>query len=42
MVLSIDYYLINFVVNSHILDHGESLINDKFTEVSIVKSTFQE
>ena len=35
-------YLINFVVNSHVWDTGQSLINDNFTVVSIVKSTFKE
>ena len=30
------------VVNSHVYDTGQSLINDNFTVVSIVKSTFKE
>ena len=36
------YYLIHFVVNSHVYDPGQSLINDNFTVVSIVKSTFKK
>ena len=36
------YYLMNFVMNSHVNDHGQSLINDNFTVVSIIKSTFNE
>ena len=36
------YYHLNFVVNSHVKDPGQSLINDNFTVVSIFKSTFEE
>ena len=42
VLLTLHYYLINFVVNSHVKDPGQSLINDNFTVVSIVKSTFKE
>ena len=33
------YYLMNFVVNSHVKDPGQSLKNDNLTMVSIVKGT---
>ena len=34
------YYLV-FVVNSHVKDPGQSLMNDSFTLVSMIKSTFK-
>ena len=36
------YYLINFVLKSHVKDLGQTLINDNLTVVSIIKSTFKE
>ena len=36
------YYFINFVMNSHVKDAGQSLINDNFIVVGIVKSTFKQ
>ena len=36
------YYLMNFVVNNHVQDLGQSLMNDNLTVVSIVKTTFKE
>ena len=36
------YYPIKFVVNVHVQDPEQSLINDNFTVVSILKSTFKE
>ena len=36
------YYHINFVVNSHVWDHGQSLVNENLTMVSIGMSTFKE
>ena len=41
-VIYCHYYHIDFVVNSHISDPGQSLINDNLTVVSIVMSTFKE
>ena len=35
-------YTIHLVVNSHVKDPGQSLINNDFTVISIVKSTFKE
>ena len=34
-------YLINFFVNGHVKDPGQSQINDEFTVVSIDKITFK-
>ena len=39
---SLHYYHINLVVDSHILDSGESLINYNFRVMSSVESTFKE
>ena len=36
------YCLINFVMKSHVQDPGQFLVNNNFTVVSIVKSTFKE
>ena len=36
------YYLKDFVVNGHVQDPEQSLINDNLTEVSIIKSTIKE
>ena len=35
-------YHINIVVKSHVKDPGQTLINDNFTQVSTIKSTFKE
>ena len=35
--ISLQYYLINFVVKNHDQDPGQSIVNDNFTVVSILK-----
>ena len=37
----LNYYFINPVVNSHVTDPGQSLINENFTVASIGKSTIK-
>ena len=37
---ALHYYHINFVVDSHILESGESLINYNFRVMRIVENTF--
>ena len=39
---SLHYYLMKFVVNSHVQDPGQSFTNDNFTVASIIKNTYKE
>ena len=36
------HYLINLFLNGYVKDPGQSLINDNFTLVNVVKITFKE
>ena len=42
VMLILHCYLINSFVNSEVYDSEQSVLNDSFTVVSIVKSTFKE